>query len=77
MTDPAFHIPQLLRAPNCWEFFGFNGPTNQHNLDLARQERMNATLGWLDYSEHTRIVEANYKQCLSAMPNPNRSTEPT
>jgi hypothetical protein len=30
-----------IKPPNHWQFFGFNKPTNQHNLDSMYRQRLN------------------------------------
>lgn len=54
-----------LRPPTHWEFFGFNKPTNQQNLDIAYRQRLleqplggnNVEYGWRYY------VNYKYLEC--------------
>lgn len=48
------------RVPTCWEFFGFDGPTNKHNLLVAYQGRRRLIGG----EEWSTVVAKNYEECV-------------
>lgn len=53
------------RAPSCWEFFGFDKPTNAHNLRGAYEERIR--WGSLWGPSFTRLLDEQYQRCLAEL----------
>jgi hypothetical protein len=58
MTNP-------IEPPTCWQFFGLNGPTNKHNLDLLYRDRLNsiAPAGCWNAMSAAYVCE-QYQKCL-------------
>lgn len=57
-----------IKQPNCWQFFGFDGPTNKHNLKMAYTERLHDV--WLlgfDPSWTSIYILNQYKECLAML----------
>jgi hypothetical protein len=51
--------------PSCWQVFGFDGPTNRHNLDQAFRERRNApTIG-----DDRAFITLAYQDCCDELDN--------
>lgn len=49
------------RPPNHWEMFGFDGPTNKHNLDLSYAARLRES--WIGEGQEFTLRDA-YDKCL-------------
>jgi hypothetical protein len=61
-------IPTPIRPPTCWEFFGFSGPTNKHNLEECYRERQNAiTPAGIENSIRLGWIDEQYKRCLQEL----------
>lgn len=53
------------RAPSCWEFFGFDRPTNAHNLRLAYEDSI--SMGCLWGPSFIRVISERYQECLAEL----------
>lgn len=51
------------KEPSCWGFFGFDGPTNEHNLRLRYADRINGVVG--DNAQYTAHIADQYQRCLA------------
>ena len=52
------------KQPTCWQFFGLNGPTNKHNLDLLYKERYGTgPLAGFDPPN----ADEKYRECLKEL----------
>ena len=61
------HVPPI-KPPTCWQYFGFNGPTNQHNLDIAYRDRINSIVpAGTDNAVYSVSVYRQYQECLQEL----------
>jgi hypothetical protein len=59
----------VIRPPNRWEFFGFDGPTNKHNLQQAYRKRLNSGNALGDVN--VVFINAQYARCLEELNDAN------
>lgn len=64
-TDNGNMLGAGIGSPTCWQYFGFDGPTNKHNLDTAYHERLSrASFGTIDPVGQTVFTAGKYQECL-------------
>ena len=72
MTAPGADNGAMLGAgvkqPTCWQTFGFDGPTNHHNIEQAYRQRANeVSLGGIDPARQSVYLLEQYRECLNEL----------